>query len=99
MSKPCACSSAIAPFSCGTDALMLGSLMMLASGVFASSPSSARSSGMRRSAGSRSGNCARIRAASEMSRVSTAMPAVRANACTIGSSDWVARYGASSVRV
>ena len=53
---------------------MFGSLMMLASGVLASSPSSARSSGCRRSAGRRSGNAARMRPASEMSRVSTAMP-------------------------
>jgi hypothetical protein len=31
----------MAAFSCGMDALMFGSLMMLASGFFASSPSSA----------------------------------------------------------
>ena len=31
----------MAAFSCGTEALMLGSLMMLASGVVASAPSSA----------------------------------------------------------
>ena len=37
-------SSAMASFSCGIDALMFGSLMMLASGVLASSPSSARAS-------------------------------------------------------
>ena len=34
--------SAMAALSCGTEALMLGSLMMLASGVLASRPSSAR---------------------------------------------------------
>jgi hypothetical protein len=34
-----------------------------------------------------------------MSRVSTEMPAAPANACTTGSSDAVARNGASSVRV
>ncbi len=77
---------------------MLGSLMMLASGVLASSPSSARSSPTARSP-SRSGNWARIRPDSEMSRVSTAIPAAPANACTIGSSEAVARNGASSVRV
>ena len=55
---------------------MFGSLMMLASGVFASSPSSRRSSLLRWSSGSRSLNCATIRAASEMSRVATSTPAV-----------------------
>ena len=78
---------------------MLGSLMMLASGVLASSPSSARWSPTRCSGFSRSGNWARIRPDSEMSRVSTATPAVRVKASTIGSSDCVARNGASSVRV
>ena len=34
--SPCACSSATAALSCGTEAEMLGSLMMLASGVVAS---------------------------------------------------------------
>ena len=78
---------------------MFGSLMMLASGVVASAPSSARSSGVRCASSSTSPNCDRIRAASEMSRVSTAMPAGRTKACTIGSSEAVARNGASSVRV
>ena len=78
---------------------MLGSLMMLASGVLASSPSSVRWSPTCCSGVSRSGNWARMRPDSEMSRVSTAMPAVLVKACTIGSSDCVARYGASSVRV
>ena len=50
---------------------MLGSLTMLASGVLARSPSSARSSVTRWSSGSRSAKLARIRPASEMSRVST----------------------------
>ena len=66
---------------------MLGSLMMLASGVLrqlaqlgAGRPRPLRSP-------SSSGNCARMRAASEMSRVSTATPAVSAKACTIGSSE------------
>ena len=42
--KPCALNSAIAAFSCGIEALMLGSFMILASGVFTSLPSSASSS-------------------------------------------------------
>ena len=61
----------MAAFSCGIEALMLGSLMMLASGRLASSPSSARASATRWSSGSRSAKPARIRPASEMSRVST----------------------------
>ena len=60
---------------------MLGSLMMLASGVVASAPSSARASSRRCSSVSRSGNCAMIRPASEMSRVSTSTPALAAYAC------------------
>jgi hypothetical protein len=66
----------MAALSCGIEAEMLGSLMMLASGLVASSPSSARSSATFCSAPSRSGNWARMRPASEMSRVSTTMPAV-----------------------
>ena len=49
---------------------MFGSLMMFASGVLASSPSSLSASGTRCSSVSRSGNCARMRPASEMSRSS-----------------------------
>ena len=45
----------MAACSCGMEALMFGSLMMLASGVLAISPSSARSSGRRLSGGSSSG--------------------------------------------
>ena len=41
-SYPFSCSSARAAWSWGTEALMLGSLMMLASGVLASFPSSVR---------------------------------------------------------
>ena len=52
---------------------MFGSLMMFASGVLASSPSSASAS--RRAARSAVGNCARMRPASEMSRSSTSTPA------------------------
>ena len=44
---PCCCNSRIAALSWGLEAETFGSLMMLASGVFASSPSSARASGLR----------------------------------------------------
>jgi hypothetical protein len=40
-----------------------------------------------------------MRPASEMSRVSTLTPAARVNASTIGSNEYVARAGASSVLV
>ncbi len=74
----------MAAFSCGIEALMFGSLMMLASGCLASSPSSASASSIRWSAVRRSGNCAMIRPASEMSRVSTLTSAAAAYASTIG---------------
>ena len=73
--------------------------MMLASGVLASSPSSASASGCRCSSVSRSGNWAMIRPAREMSRVSTATPATPAYAWMIGSNEYVASAGASSVWV
>jgi hypothetical protein len=78
------------------EALTFGSLMMFASGVVASAPSSASASGSARSP-SRSGNCARMRAAREMSRTSTSTPAVAAKVSRMGSSEWVASAGASSV--
>lgn len=78
---------------------MLGSLMMLASGRVANSPNSARSSWRCWSAGSRSLSTARIRLASEMSRVSTSTPDAPANAAITGSNERVASAGASSVRV
>jgi hypothetical protein len=81
-----------AALSCGTEAETLGSLMMLASGVLARSPSSARAS-------STIPNWARIRPESEMSRVSMSTPALPAYACTIGRKEYVARSGASSVCV
>ena len=56
-------------------------------------------SGTRCSSVSRSGNCARMRAAREMSRVSTSTPAVDANASTMGLNEYVASMGASSVSV
>jgi hypothetical protein len=45
------------------------------------------------------GEEARMRPASEMSRVSTSTPAVEAKACTTGRNEYVASIGASSVRV
>ena len=69
---------------------MFGSLMMFASGVLASSPSSASASGC-------SPNWARMRPASEMSRSSTSTPACPANASMIGRNECVASAGASSV--
>ena len=89
----------MAAFSCGSEAEMLGSLMMFADGSCASSPSSASASAWRCSSVSRSGNCAMIRPASEMSRVSTSTPALAAYAETIGRNEYVARSGASSVWV
>ena len=71
---------------------MFGSLMMFASGVLASSPSSASASGA-------CPNWARIRPASEMSRSSTSTPACPANARMMGRKECVARAGASSVYV
>ena len=41
---PLACNSAIAAFNCGTEALILGSFIMLASGVFAKAPNSVKAS-------------------------------------------------------
>ena len=78
---------------------MFGSLMMFASGVVASSPSSARASSIRWSSESHSGNAARIRPAREMSRVCTSTPAEEAKAWTTGRKDSVASMGASSVSV
>ena len=72
---------------------------MLASGAFARSPSSASASAWRCSSVSRSGNWARIRPASEMSRVSTPTPALAAYASMIGRNEYVASSGASSVSV
>ena len=89
----------MAAFSCDTEALMLGSLMMLASGDRVSLPSAARLSGARCSSLRYSGNWPRTRPATEMSLVCTSMPATLAKLLTMGSSEAVARRGASSVRV
>ena len=72
--SPCSCSSLMASCSWGIEALMLGSLMMLASGVLASSPSWVRLSGIFWSSVSLSGKLAMIRPAREMSLVSTSTP-------------------------
>ena len=89
----------MAAFSCGMDALTLGSLMMLASGWTTSLPSSPSVSGTRCASVRLSGKAARMRAASEMSRVSMAIPAGAAKALRMGSREKVARAGASSVNV
>ena len=78
---------------------MFGSLMTFASGVFTSSPSSARSSLMRCSSVRKSGKVARMRPASEISLVPTLTPAALANRWMIGSSEAEASSGASSTLV
>jgi hypothetical protein len=78
---------------------MLGSLMMLASGFRVSLPSSARVSGTRCASVRYSGNWPSTRLATEMSPVSTLMPAGAVKARTMGRKALVASSGASSVRV
>src|SRR5580704_15108363 len=78
---------------------MLGSLMILASGLNVSSPSSVSSSLVRWAGVSFSGKLARMRPASEMSFNLTDTPAVPTKASTIGSSEYVASAGASSTFV
>jgi hypothetical protein len=78
---------------------MFGSLMTLASGVFTSSPSSARSSGMRCASVRFSGKAAMMRPASEMSFVPTDTPAAAAKLWMIGRSEALASSGASSTLV
>jgi len=82
-----------------TEALMLGSLMMLASGRRVFLPNSAKVLGTRCSGLRTSENSPRMRPATEMSLVSTFTPAVPVNARTMGKNDAVANKGASSVRV
>src|SRR5262245_59804585 len=89
----------MAALSCGTDALMFGSLMMLASGRLASSPSSVSQSGTRWAAVRPSGKLARMRPAREMSAVSMAIPVPPVNFRMIGSRECVASAGASSISV
>jgi hypothetical protein len=87
----------IAALSCGIEALMFGSLMMLASGRLASSPSSARASPTRWSSVEVVGEGRQDPAGQRDVPVSTSTPAAPANASMIGSSESVASAGASSV--
>ncbi len=77
----------MAAFNCGTEALMLGNLIMFASGVFAKAPSSANASDTLSSGFRRSGKVARMRPAREMSRVSTLTAAGAAKAWIIGKNE------------
>ena len=77
----------------------VGQLDDVGLGPVHSSPSSARASPMRCSSVRRSGNWARMRPASEMSRLSTVTPAAAPKAWMIGRNERVARAGASSVWV
>ena len=78
---------------------MFGSLTMLASGRLASSPSWVNQSGTRWAAVRLSGKLARILPDREMSAVSIAIPAPAVNFRMIGSSEYVASAGASSISV
>ena len=91
--------SLMAASSCGTDALMFGSLMMFVAGSWVSSPRWARLSGTFWSSLRRSENSARMRAATEMSLVSMSIPAGSVNVRMIGRKAYVASSGASSVNV
>jgi hypothetical protein len=77
----------MAAFNCGSEALIFGSFIILASGVFASSPSAVSSSGIRWLSVRFSGKFAIILPEREMSLVSTSMPAAFVNFLTIGSSE------------
>ncbi len=68
----------------GSEALMFGSLMMLASGFRASSPRKARLSGTRWASVRSSGKLASRRPASEMSQSSTSTPVPRVKPWMIG---------------
>src|SRR6185437_6590856 len=70
-----------------------------ASGVFARSPRRVKWSGIRCSGGRRSGKAATIRPASEMSAVSISRPQAFEYARRMGSREYDARAGASSVLV
>ena len=98
-SKPAACSSAIASRSCGIEAEMFGSFTSVASGCFAISPSFASASSCFCPSFRRSGKCARMRPASEMSSSSKCVPACLVKARSTGSRAAVASAGASSVSV
>ena len=81
------------------DALILGSLMILASGSLASLPSSAKASGIFCSGVRESEKLARILPAREMSLSSNFIPELAVNALRMGSNEYVASAGASSVLV
>ena len=68
------CNSLIAAFNCGTDALIFGNFIILASGFLASSPNSLRWFGTFWSSVKKSGKTAKILAANEMSLVSIVIP-------------------------
>ena len=89
----------MAATSCGTDALIFGSFIMLASGLLANSPSSDSASVTRWSWVKFSGKFASILDASDMSLVSMAILEGEVNDFTIGKKEWVAKNGASSVLV
>ena len=96
---PCSFNSLIASFNWGIEALILGSFIMLASGVLASSPSSVRASPIFWSSLRLSGKLAKILPAREISLSSSSILATEVKALTMGSRDSVARAGASSVFV
>ena len=83
----------------GTEALILGSLIMLVSGNKVILPSAAKLSGTFCSAVRQSENSDRIRAATEMSLFTTSTPTGAVKVRIIGRNAQVAKSGASSVRV
>ena len=89
----------MASFIWGMEALILGNLMMLASGVLAMAPNRAKSSVICCSLFKYSGKAEIIRPASEISLVSMAIWAGLRNDLIMGSNDCVASAGASSVLV
>ena len=89
----------MAAFNWGREALILGSFIMFATGVFANWDSSAKASIFLCSCFKKEGKLAMIRPAKEISFSSTSIPAWPANAFIIGSREYVANAGASSVFV
>ena len=82
----------MAALSWGREAEILGSLIMVARGEDVSAPRAARSSSARPKAAS-------MRPAREMSAVDRLTPAARVKPSMMGSREWVASMGASSVQV
>ena len=90
----------MAALSCGSDAETFGSLMMLASGVVASSPSSARASRDPLVVGEEVGEQGEDPAGErDVARSPPSTPAAAAKAWMIGRNEYVASAGASSVWV